>query len=649
MLCSRPTLRALLLPALAAAVSVLACGTSLRAQGTSLTFPAATWETATPESQGIDGTILAQQIAALGAPANQGPLMVVANGRLVFSVGDLTDPRDLFSCSKAVTAMVAARLAHQGQIPDLDDLVPNTVRGAWGSYPGDCSFRLFLNMQADYGLSNGRAPGTRHAYNNHGIDFVGEHLSQTYYGIGPDRMHDVVQTALASVTGSEDLMSFTGQWGGWFGGLRASVRDVGRLGLLLLRDGVWNGQRVLSAEMTSDLFRDQMLGTTAYQSTNPNENSMWNQQAVTNRLADGFSWGVWRVGDTRLSGAWRAGTLDGFRGKRVLMCPRGTLANPDLELMLVCLPNLSNEGPATELYLDALESAVIPPESHPDHDPRCLTAAFDDGTTGNLQLLFGTASPLGGELDIAAPSLLALPDTTFVDGTAIMKIRGGLPIGAKIGFRIRAADNADDVFLATGTQSFLGIEHDPTVGLRALVIHPQSGALTWFRGPALSAVAGQDLILRVDFEGDRAFVRVNGQHGLGAQGYAGIPNPPNGGRIGIRTNAHADTLHVDYVLARDATAPIAQIDVDQNGDHTLAFVAPDLFFTLPLWTMQVLYDDVLFPIQAMPILLPYLWPSVLAAQPDHVLLSSRTSAAPLQVGNQLVIELAGQREGEYLR
>ena len=319
MLCSRPTLRSLLLPALVAAVGVLTCGPSLRAQGTSLTFPGATWETATPESQGIDGTILAQQIAALGAPANQGPLMIVANGRVVFSIGDLTDPRDLFSCSKAVTAMIAARLAHQGQITDLDQLVPNTVRGAWGSYPGDCSFRLFLNMQADYGLSNGRAPGTRHAYNNHGIDFVGEHLSQTYYGIGPDRMHDVVQTALSSVTGSEDLMSFTGQWGGWYGGLRASVRDVGRLGLLLLRDGIWNGQRILSAEMTSGLFRDQMAGTTAYQSTNPNENSMWNQQAVTNRLADGFSWGVWRVGDTRLSGAWRAGTRDGFRGKRVLM------------------------------------------------------------------------------------------------------------------------------------------------------------------------------------------------------------------------------------------------------------------------------------------------------------------------------------------
>ncbi len=649
MLSSRPTFRPLLLSTLAAAATLAVASPAVRAQGTGLTFPGATWETATPESQGLDGTILAQQIAALGSPANQGPLMVVANGRVVFSVGDLSDPRDLFSCSKSVTAMVAARLAHQGQISDLDQLVPNTVRGAWGSYPSDCSFRLFFNMQADYGLSSGRAPGTRHAYSNHGIDFVGEHLSQTYYGIGPDRMHDVVQTALCSITGSEDLMSFTGQWGGWYGGLRASVRDTGRLGLLLMRDGMWNGQRILSSTMTSAVFRDQMLGTVAYQSTNPNENSMWNQQAVTNRLADGFSWGVWKVGEERLSGAWRAGTLDGFRGKRVLMCPQGTLANPDLELMLVCLPNLSNEGPATELYLDAIRNAVIPPANHPDHDDRCLTATFDDGTTGALQLRFGTAAPVGGELDFAEPSLLALPDTDFVDGTAILRVRGGLPAGAKIGFRIRAADDADDVFLATGTQSFLAVEHDPALGLRALVIHPQNGVLNWFRGPALSVAPSQDLILRVDFEGDRAFIRVNGQHGLGSQGYTGIPNPAVGGRIGVRSNAHTDTLHVDYVLARDATAPIAQIDVDQNGDHTLAFVAPDLFFTLPLWTMQILYDDILFPIQAIPILLPYLWPTVLAAQPDHVLLSSRTSTAPLQAGNQLVIELAGQREGEYLR
>lgn len=649
MLLLRPILRPLLLPALAAAAGLATSGRSVHAQGTSLTFPGATWETATPESQGLDGTILAQQIASLGAPANQGPLMVVANGRIVYSVGDLSDPRDLFSCSKAVTAMVAARLAHQGQIADLDQLVPNTVPGAWGSYPGDCSFRLFFNMQADYGLSNGRAPGTRHAYSNHGIDFVGEHLSQTYFGIGPDRMHDVVQTALSSVTGSEDLMSFTGQWGGWFGGLRASVRDTGRLGLLLMRDGMWNGQRVLSSEMTSAVFTDQMVGTTAYQSTNPTENSMWNQQAVTDRLAEGFSWGVWRVGEPHLSGTWRAGTLDGFRGKRVLMCPQGTLADPDLELMLVCLPNLSNEGPATELYLDAIRSAVIPPANHRDHDPRCLTATFDDDTFGELQLRFGSAAATGGELDLAAPSLLGLPDAELVDGTAVLKIRGGLPAGAKIGFRVRAADNADDVFLASGTQSFLAVEHDPAVGLRALVIHPQNGALTWFRGPALSAQPTQDLILRVDFEGDRAFVRVNGEHGLGALGYAGIPAPAAGGRIGVRSNGHTDTLHVDYVLARDATAPIAQIDVDQNGNHSLAFIAPDLFFTLPLWTMQILYDDILFPIQAIPILLPYLWPTVLAAQPDHVLLSSRTSTAPLQAGNQLVIELAGQREGEYLR
>lgn len=614
-------------------------------------FPDAQWETATPESQGLDGPTLAAALAAVPAPANEGPLMVVANGRVVHTIGDVGEPRDLFSCSKAVTAMVLGRLIEQGRITDLEQLVPNAVPGAWGAYPGDATYRMFLTMTSDYGLPAPRSPGARHAYNNHAVDFYGEQMSRTWFGIGPDRMHDVVERALLDVTGWEDAVSFQGQWGGWFGGLRMSCRDLARLGLLLLRDGRWQGERVLSRQLTSGLFRHQIPSTsTAYRSSDPNENSMWNQQAVTDRLGQGWSFGLWRVGPLRTGGSWHAAAMDGYRGKRVLLCPRGTLSNPDLEVMLVCLPNLRDEGPDTAVYLQAIESAVIRPVEHPEHDPRCVTAVFADGTVGPLRVRSGSVQVGGGHARLTVPTQLMLADAPLDDATVVVAIGAGLPANATAGVVLRAATPAADAFAVNGTQTFAGVQSDANGRLRIAVAYPRGGMLQWRRGAFLTRSTAVDrLVLRVDVAGSVVRASVNGEPGLGAQGVSGVPAPPNGGYLGVCSTGHSSPIALDYVLARAADGPIGQVTVDASGAHMLTVLAERGLHDLGTPVFHVDYDDLVIELPFLSQLLPHVWPTLEAAGPDHLVVSSRGATIPLLPDHSLAIQIGPHREAALLR
>src|SRR5690606_5194240 len=154
-------------------------------------------------------------LSALGDAA-AGPLVVVADGEIVLTVGDVAAPTPLFSIGKGVTGMVAARLIETGAIPGgLDAVVPPDPAGAWAEYPGDATIRMFLSMTSDFGLPAPRRPGRRYAYGNHAIDFLGGYLARCA-GNGKGRMDEVVLATLFHVTGHEDPVSFRGQWGGWY-------------------------------------------------------------------------------------------------------------------------------------------------------------------------------------------------------------------------------------------------------------------------------------------------------------------------------------------------------------------------------------------------------------------------------------------------
>lgn len=617
-------------------------------------YPSPSWPTATPESQGLDSTALQNALTSLPWPINQGPLIVIANGHEVFSIGDVTAPQDLFSCSKVITAMLAARAKQLGHIGSLDEFVPNSPRGPWGpGYPGDSSFRRFITMTSDYNLTPYHPVGGQYAYSNNGVEHYGEHLGQTYFGAGPDQMDVAVDAAIFSQIGREDGIGFVGQYGGWFGGLQISARDLARIGYLLLREGQWNGNQVLDPEIPQGLFQGQIPVTAQrYQSTNPNENSQWNQQTVTDLLGpDEWSYGMWRVGDLKADKTWRTAAAEGFRGKRLILFPKGSLPNSQLEVVLVNLPNPNNEGPASSVYRDAIVSAVQTLPAHPDQDLDCVTTSFADGEFGRLTPTFGDVCVEGEDLVLTGSSRMVLPDTTMKDGHALIRLPEGLPTpGTWAGLTFRASQPNDGAFEPNGTQSTLRLRHTPQGQLVVDVLRSVNGVVqpTTLNIPTILPTATMDVF--ASLVGDRLFCRVNGIPVLGG-GLIGDFHPNVDGYVALQTGGSSamDTVRVGLFSATDATASAAQVEVDSQGRQTISFLKPDLLFTFDP-NFRIFFGTLPGDLGDFAFLVQFLWPQVLAFGPDHLVVRQNLDLpALLSLDTSIVLEFNGRREGEYVR
>jgi hypothetical protein len=581
--------------------------------------------------------------------------MLVANGRVVHTVGDVSRPESLFSCSKLVTFMLAAKAVQDGSIADLDQAVPNDPAGAWGSYPGDATLRQFLTMTADYGLPNAR-PGSRYAYNNNAVDFLGERLGQRIFGQTlPDQMPAVVRSELFAVLGQQDGDGFVGQWGGWFGGLQLSTRDLGRLGYLLLRGGVWNGQRLLPAEFVDGLFQSQIpAGLPAYQSSNPTENSQWNQQAVTDTLGGSWSFGMWRVEPARSDGSWLAAAAEGYRGKRLILMPRGTLPDPQLEVMLVCLPRLSDEGPSSAQYRQIVVNALLGHPVHPDHDPRSIAATFDDGSLYPLEPRLGAPFVRHGGLALEGEQRLVHRAATLVDGQALWRLPDGIPAGAWSGIVVRAASPADDFDRAGGPQALIRLVHEAGLGLRAEVLAPSlPGPL---RSVAMTGIpTNAPIQVYVRFVGDRVDLRVNGFPAFGLPGRQGLPGAGTAGHLSLRHGgAWTGLERVDYLLLRAEDGPVGLISNDTAGEHSVSLLEPDVFGALQpqTWFHELTMPGqgpIALPIDLFPPLVTAFWPGLIGFDGQHISLSSRGAPARLPAGTGLVFDYKGRREGAFLR
>ncbi|MEO0478675.1 MAG: hypothetical protein AAF196_04265 [Planctomycetota bacterium] len=630
----------------------------LSATASAQTFPGASWPTDTPESQGLDSAILASELAATPFPGNNGPFAVFANGQLVYSVGDITAPQPLFSCSKVLAGMVAARLIQLGTLPNLDFVVPNTVPQNWPAYPGDATLRQFMTMTSDYGLTPYMPAGGQFAYSNNGIDFYGEYLGQTYYGVGTDQMDDVLDMALFSVTGSEDPNSFVGQWGGWFGGMELSVRDTARLGYLLMQGGQWNGAQILDPEWVDGLFSAQIPASAQrYQSANPTENTQFNQQEVTNRLENGpfgnWSFGLWRVEDAKPDTNWNFAAAEGFRGKRVLMMPKGTLPNSDLEVLFVTLPNFGrSEGPDTDFYAEAIRRAVIDPGAHPNADDKSVLATFEDGRYGRLEPRDGDPLIDGGLLVLEQGQRMVFAEETMVDGHVYVNLPNGLPIpDTNFGIAFRAATPDDSPFLTSGTQSFVELRHLPSGVLRVQVVRQVGGMTTFFQGADRPMINPAGPIgMRISFVGDGVECSLNGFPGLPGI-VTGNLNPGTDGYISIRAGGPSGApVDVGLLCARSDQSPVAQISHDGSGRQSLVFLEPGLLSNFNLVGFGFRFDNVTLDPGTFFAVLPGFYSVLEAAHPDCLVLSQSTPPFfEFPFGTSIEIDYAGQTEGDFVR
>jgi CubicO group peptidase (beta-lactamase class C family) len=241
-------------------------------------WPVGRWQTASPESEGIDSGVLLE-LLAFAAREDPGihSLLIVRRGRLVLDAAfypyDGETPHDVASVTKSVTTTLLGAALHAGALDRLNRPIVELL-GRDGASLDPAKREITLEHLASMrsGLACGLGPGERELIAmTRSSDWVGFTLDlpmsdppgqrSAYCSPG---MH-LLSAAITELTGESEaefaahglfapLGIVPGDWPrdraglshGW-GDLRLRPRDMAKIGLLMLHDGVWNGRRLLPA------------------------------------------------------------------------------------------------------------------------------------------------------------------------------------------------------------------------------------------------------------------------------------------------------------------------------------------------------------------------------------------------------------------
>jgi CubicO group peptidase (beta-lactamase class C family) len=388
-----------------AIVGFAALGVWLNLRATEVSYPTQTWQTSTPEEQGIDSAKLAEGLLAMqrnGIPIHS--LMIVRHGSVLldatFYPYDGTIYHDTASVTKSLMTTLVGIAVDQGKI-DLDRQMvfffPERTIANRDERKESITVRHLVSMTSglDCGVDNEttsgemqlspdwvqfaldrpmtRKPGARFEYCNLGMHLLSAILREA---TGMTAL-EFARLNLFDPLGIHDVYWPADPQGnnhGW-GDVALYPKDMARIGYLFLRQGAWEGKQVISKEWIS-------------QATTP--------QAATGSYKPedyGFGWWVSRTGaDPEFYAA------DGRGGQRILMIPGwdmllvttgGGFDFPQIEGYLVpAIKDLENPLPANPDGARQLETALAEIGKSPvaqSVPPTPVTAAAVSGKTFQLE------------------------------------------------------------------------------------------------------------------------------------------------------------------------------------------------------------------------------------------------------------------------
>lgn len=233
--------------------------------------PTDDWERTDAEEAGFDPDRLAAMDDAL-QEADSSCFVVTRGGKVVheayFGDADELTMKAAFSVTKSFTSVLVGIAADEGLLA-LDDPAAEHVPQWQGTDAGEVTIRDLLanvsgrewDYETDYeemafaaedktgfaiDLEQTSAPGEVWHYNNAAIQVLSAVLEST---VGESPADYAFRSLLAPLQMTRTL------WGGddsgrttTFSGVTASCLDLARLGLLMMRDGRWGDQQVLSPE-----------------------------------------------------------------------------------------------------------------------------------------------------------------------------------------------------------------------------------------------------------------------------------------------------------------------------------------------------------------------------------------------------------------
>lgn len=389
-------------------------------------YPGADWAVSTPEAEGMDPAKFEAAMANMPSIA-----IVIRNGKIIGTKGDITRSGPLYSGSKALLATLAGLLLQEGKIT-MDTLIPWSDRPT----PPLASLRHFLTMTSDYNLTP-HSPGDHYAYSNSGAIRYGQHLIYTFY---PGRSEiQALRDAYLDKLGIQDSFSLVGAISGWGGGgFIMSTRDLARLGYLILRGGAWKGEQLLPPWFVEGLYVNQIPETATAGGTGSGE--VDNQVNVTPRLPGTYSWGFWlphgRAGYEGSRSNTVACTTTGSYGTSMHVIPKydmilagvntvSTMAGGRISGALIdqfAAAVVTNPPPASGDNTAPSVSVVNPAEGTTVSGTVTITAtASDDVGVAGVQFLVG-GQPIGTE-DTSAPYLVTWNTAAIANATYTVSAR----------------------------------------------------------------------------------------------------------------------------------------------------------------------------------------------------------------------------------
>jgi CubicO group peptidase (beta-lactamase class C family) len=268
-------------------------------------FPGKTWERIEkPESVGYSSARL-QALRAWLQSLDTTAMMVSVGGRSLFEYGDLAHLSYLASVRKSVLAMLYGKYVENGAIQlnkTLRELEFTDVGGLMEQEQGATIDHLLTARSGVYHLASNpgddtdsapprgsQRPGAYFLYNNWDFNAAGA----VFEKLTKRDIYDALESDLAQPLGMQDFDRARQRKSGdasrsqhkayhmWL-----STRDMARLGLLMLREGHWAGQQVISREWAR---RITSLVTPLNEMNPPSHRAL----GRGTRWGYGYLWWVW--------------------------------------------------------------------------------------------------------------------------------------------------------------------------------------------------------------------------------------------------------------------------------------------------------------------------------------------------------------------
>ena len=327
------------------ALLLIGCTTGLGFKGT----PWEKWETA--ESAGFDQAKLDEVTAYIQENANTTGLVAVYDGKVVYEYGDLDSISYIASCRKSVLSILYGKYVDDGTIDlnttigelgmDEDDgLLPIEKQATIDHLITSRSGVFHIASNAGYDTKNikergSKQPGEYFVYNNWDFNAAG-YVFEHFAGRS---IYEELEDQLARPLGFQDWNIDNQRKSGDEEKSRylayhiyVSTRDMAKIGQLMLNEGVWNGERLISEEW----FEKSTTTVT------PTDTVMARRGGSTDDRPDfSYSYMWWNFeefrGDDRFKGSF---TASGYGGQYITVMP-------ELKLVVAHKTALSKENRGT--------------------------------------------------------------------------------------------------------------------------------------------------------------------------------------------------------------------------------------------------------------------------------------------------------------